>query len=774
MTNRPAPIRLLLALALSVGFTAPVDETQAQSTPLPAGAALPQWPKLPVLELSSKSLVVRAQDLELASSPTTSGVFSVRVAGEPMALGQSLPMIGYVAGGRMRWFGLATAPNAKHSLAVRRKAILTSMEATDLDGAVWKLQQQFSPGLIPGAIDIRTEVTVDQDRSVAFLPMLMVFPGAKSFGAIKKQGLFAGLEYLDNEPSSSEADVIGPASKRQVPDCLKLTFPLMAIQEDGRYLALTWEMQPGISAVFDSPDRLFGSGGHVMGLIFPGSDGENREEGSLLPRATRVLHAHQPLIVRATLLGGLGSSVVPAIQQYVSLRGLPPLPVTNLDVQNYVSLAAGGWLDSKIREGNLFRHAVAGDNFQPGRAADAAVWMDWLASQTRQPALALRLCDTAKNALASIAPQDLNLADIGHVRYPLAALMYGHVAENATRAQQVGQQALAGFEADGSVHYRPQPGGQDYAKTHFSNEASGFASTAVASLLEAAAFCGDRGLLDAALDRLRAMDRFRDAVPRGAQTWECPLHTPDILASAHMVRAYTLGYELTGDPAFLAQARYWAWTGVPFVYLVNPTPQPIGLYSTIAVFGATSWRAPVWLGLPVQWCGLVYADALYRLVRDDPKGPWKQLADGITLSGIQQTWPAEDRDLQGLLPDSFVLRAQKRNGPAINPATLEACAARLFNRPAYDFWSFRQNSVRVHAPGEISHAREQPGRVSFDIESWVEAPYYVLINGLAQQPRVAINGRPTDLSGGNQFLQKEGWLILELKGKARVDIVLKP
>ena len=141
---------------------------------------------------------------------------------------------------------------------------------------------------------------------------------------------------------------------------------------------------------------------------------------------------------------------------------------------------------------------------------------------------------------------------------------------------------------------------------------------------------------------------------------------------------------------------------MPFVYLVNPTPQPIGLYGTIAVFGATNWRAPVWLGLPVQWCGLVYADALYRLVRHDPKGPWKQLADGITLSGIQQSWPPEDRDLQGLLPDSFVLRAQKRNGPAINPATVEACAAHLFNQPAYDFWSFRKNGLRVHAPGEIS------------------------------------------------------------------------
>jgi hypothetical protein len=111
-------------------------------------------------------------------------------------------------------------------------------------------------------------------------------------------------------------------------------------------------------------------------------------------------------------------------------------------------------------------------------------------------------------------------------------------------------------------------------------------------------------------------------------------------------------------------------------------PHPIGPYCTIAVFGATNWRAPVWLRLAVQWCGLVYADALYRLARHDPKGPWRPLADGITLSGLQQIWPPEDRDQQGLLSDSFVLRARKRNGPAINPATVEACAAYLFNQPA--------------------------------------------------------------------------------------------
>ena len=223
---------------------------------------------------------------------------------------------------------------------------------------------------------------MDQDRSVAFLPMLMIFPGAGSFGERKGQGLFAGLEYLDDEPSSSEADVIGPASKRQVPDSLKITFPLMAIQHHGRYLALTWEAQSDVSAVFDTPDRLFGSGGHVMGLIFPGSDGKNREEGSLLPRVSKVLRAHQPLVLRATLLGGMGDSVVPAVEQYVALRGLPPLPGANIDLQKYVSLAAGGWLDSEDSRRPVVPSCDCRRPFQawPGRRMPRC---GWTGSRTR-------------------------------------------------------------------------------------------------------------------------------------------------------------------------------------------------------------------------------------------------------------------------------------------------------------------------------------------------------------------------------------------------------
>ncbi len=68
-------------------------------------------------------------------------------------------------------------------------------------------------------------VTVSRDRLVAYLPLLTLLPGLGSFGTNKTQALFAGVEYLENEPSSSEADVRGIASKRQVPDSVKETFP---------------------------------------------------------------------------------------------------------------------------------------------------------------------------------------------------------------------------------------------------------------------------------------------------------------------------------------------------------------------------------------------------------------------------------------------------------------------------------------------------------------------------------------------------------------------
>jgi hypothetical protein len=370
-----------------------------------------------------------------------------------------------------------------------------------------------------------------------------------------------------------------------------------------------------------------------------------------------------------------------------------------------------------------------------------------------------------------VSPRSYNSSGVGHVRLPVEALVYGHVADNANTALNEGRAQLGSFQSDGSILYQPPGNGTDLGRTHWSREANGLTATRVAAVLERGLFSGDRALINEGLRLLRALDKFRDTVPRGAQTWEVPLHTPDILASAYLVRAYTIGYELTGDRDFLEPARYWAWTGVPFVYLAAPNDKPVGIYSTTPVFGATQFVAPLWIGLPVQWCGLVYGNAIRRLARHDPGGFWLQLADGIAAAGVQQTHPWSDAAYQGLLPDSFDLRTQVRNPVPINPATLLPEALEMFGEPpVYDYRSLRRHGLMVHAPGPISDILEESDRVNFRIHGWPNSPWHVLINGFTTRPTVKLNGTATPLTGPHLFQETEGRLILRLNESSTVEI----
>jgi len=732
--------------------------------------SLPVWPKPEPFTARANALTIQSGSLKLIHNRTALGSFALQVGGQTMATGNAQGLIGYLYEGKVRWFSLTNDRANPFTIKSQRWQVTASSRQTDPSGARWEVIQTFAAR--EGAIDVETRVTVDRERSVLYLPMLTLLPGLGSFGTNKYQALFPGLEYLENEPSSSEADLVGPESRRQVPDTLKITFPLMAIQAAGSYVGLIWEPQPNFCAVFDSPDRLFGANGHVMGVLFPGCDGMHREEGNLLPYKPETIAANKTLTLRATLIGDPGTSVAPAIEQYVKLHPLPTLPDSGLAAPEYFSLAAHGWLDSKIREGDLYRHAAAtGFGAQP--SADAALWMNWLADHVTDGPLAARLTNAATAALTRVAPQNYNGTQIGHIRTPLPALVFGSVSQNANQALAHGRALLGRFQSDGSVLYPPPAKGVDYGKTHWAREANGLTATVVITLLEAAAFSGDRPLLEQALQHLRAMDKFKDTVPRGAQTWEVPLHTPDVLASAYLLRAYTLGYELTGDTDFLDQARYWAWTGVPFVYLSPPSAQPVGVYSTIAVFGATGWTAPVWMGLPVQWCGLVYGDALYRFARHDPDGPWKKLADGIAVAGVQHTWPVSGREFQGLLPDSFQLHAQIRNGPAINPATVQVPAMNYFEQaPPYSFRAIPRLGWLIHAAGDIREWTERPDGIKFTVTGWPGHQTWLLVNGVREQPRVKINGKDTPLASPAEYEGATGRLILQIQNPAVIEIRL--
>jgi hypothetical protein len=297
----------------------------------------------------------------------------------------------------------------------------------------------------------------------------------------------------------------------------------------------------------------------------------------------------------------------------------------------------------------------------------------------------------------------------------------------------------------------------------------------MATILEAAALSADKELIEKALELLvKQTALYADTVPRGAQTWEVPLHTPDILASAHMVKAYALGYMISGRQEYLDQARYWAWTGIPFVYLQAPTSGRVGVYSTIAVLGATNWKAPLWIGLPVQWCGLVYSSALHLLNECDPDGPWEKIAKGITVTGLQMSWPRSDEQRQGLLPDSFDLKTQIAAGPAINPGTVQAHLAELYGKGTiYDVKKLPSLGWFVHAPCRISDIREEENFITFKVDGWGDKQCYVLISGIEKEPsEVIVNpDKPSTLrSAEMKYYHEQKILLIAIEEKSQIQI----
>jgi hypothetical protein len=208
-------------------------------------------------------------------------------------------------------------------------------------------------------------------------------------------------------------------------------------------------------------------------------------------------------------------------------------------------------------------------------------------------------------------------------------------------------------------------------------------------------------------------------VPRGAQTWELSLHTPDILASAHLVRAYVRGYQLTNDKKYLDQARRWALAGVPFVY--QWSKYPTMLYATIPVFGATNWRAPNWMGLPVQWCGVAYAYSLVQLAPYDTTLDWKHLATGILITAQQMQYPTGERT--GCYPDVFHLGTQQRDGPSIAPASLISLDRAIRGEPE-NLYVASAGSSRVLAPFRVTIEQQNA-----HISAVAGLKYQIVLNG---------------------------------------------
>ncbi len=720
-------------------------------------------PVMPKVSVLSK-LAVSSGGFVLRHNGKNFGGFVCDMGGYKLT-GHTLDMLGVVVDGKAEWLQLKDA-KVTAGIIMPLTEFVISAEITDIGGGNWLIKRHFAGAKKEGAIDVETTVTCDKDRGIIHAPWLTLFAQIPK----KTQAIFPGVEYLADEPSSSDADIAKPKHIRKTPADTWITFPLMAVTDGEHYVGLIWDRSEITAATFDSPDRIYDSGGHVMSLSGPGV-GDLRFENDFAAHSPLAIKANVPIRQSAMIIVGKGKDVTAAIQQYVRIKGLPKLPVFKGGANAAAELMAHGWLDSAINEDGLIRHAVWGDNFGAGPAADSAMYMDWLSNHTTG-AISAKLVKGREKVLEKLAPSDVYTSSVGHVRRPNVPLVFGRVNEYVQMRKQHAIGALDRFDAEGKLHY--SKGKADYGRTHFADHANGLGGAVLVEVLEAATLCADSQLTNKAIELLdKQTVLYANTVPRGAQTWEMPLHTPDVLASAHMVRAYLLGYLITGRQDHLEQAKYWAWTGVPFVFLDNPTQHEVGEYAIIAVLGATNWQAPVWFGLPVQWCGLVYAASLYELSEYDSDGPWDQIAKGITLAGLQMTWQESDEERQGLLPDFFFLPEQVSDGPAINPGTLQAKLAECFGKgKIYDVKRLKGSGWFVHAPCEIVDVRQTQNGVAFTTMGWGDKDHYVLIAGVDEKPAEVLgrktNGNPLPLN--NEFHSADGLLIIKTKGQTEINI----
>ncbi|MBQ9813350.1 MAG: hypothetical protein IJM54_08545 [Thermoguttaceae bacterium] len=488
------------------------------------------------------------------------------------------------------------------------------------------------------------------------------------------QAVLPGVEYLEQgECSSSTADVNPDERARYAPKPTQVTAPYATITTERCSATLFWN--PAATQVnFAVPDFLDGdetsSRFNVIGsqltekLLF--SDPEPIEETIL--RATRE----------------------------IGLPDVPPRPRTS-EEENALHLEAfeGPALKLENGWGSAVGSGLDPDYVSYGSDFLSTIWE-----------LSGKIPETPR----------VNIAG-AHLRnyVSLLVLKRGDILSNWINGEA--EKIRNRQKEDGSFRYSGK-----YLRGSSVDYASGDCGQYVYRLLDHWRLTGNKDSLEAGLKGLEFVNSLK--TPRGAQTWEISLHTPDIVASGHCSFANTLAYEATGDARYLEQARRWAISGLPFVYLwrlESFTDDDVMLYATIPVFGTTNWIAPCWIGTPVQWCGLNYAEALLRLSQYDDALDWRKIAEGIVASAERQEYPTGK--YAGLVPDSFNIEAQQRNPLNINPCALHKVRWQLDDRHV-DVYVKDVDGKRIVAPFPI--LIDENGKLDFDSQ---DRDFQILVDG---------------------------------------------
>jgi hypothetical protein len=595
-----------------------------------------------------------------------------------------------------------------------------------------------------------------------------VLAGDRARGIDKDFAIFPGLEYLEGEEhSSSRRDLAWPLSDRRAPAPYKICAPLIAVQSRESLIALIWDMQQEWmagekhpAAYFNAPPPESGMACIPMALRAP-SIGEYREENTLKTiqplemRKGDVIRLEAWLVLdcaerygKETIVQGphAGGLVLQAYRHYFDLFGFPAPSPQPRDWEAEKTLCMQGYFDAVWNaDPPGWAHCYGWD---AGLHTGHAVPQLLMQRDTEDTGLRKKIQEhvdaVVQRAIATHGPHYLWSNAGCHIVRGELPFYYGWLDAALNGYLNNAKGILKNREdVNGEACWVWRPQAEKYVSLGQAGDHTlGQAAHPSMHILRAARLTGDPDLLEAGLDAMRQMERYD--VPRGAQMWECPLYQPDILASAYAIRAYCEAYRMTGDPAHLEQARYWAWTGLPFLYLWELEGYPTMRYNVISVMGST-FHTHSWIGLPVVWCGLVYAYALQDIAPYDDSLDWNAIAQGITNSAMWQQYTEGPN--AGTYPDSWNMVENRPNPADINPENILMNECRLRSgggkekiSPHIDFRRIEdpEGTAVINSAAAILTVEGTPGTgaVTIQLAGPPGFPVFTLIAPVAEPVRV--------------------------------------
>ncbi|MBI2300677.1 MAG: hypothetical protein HYU66_17350 [Armatimonadetes bacterium] len=601
-----------------------------------------------------------------------------------------------------------------------------------------------------GIISYRIAVTPRQDAALRALegPVLYAGEGDRT---PRDDAVVPGLEWLVRGESSSNAlDIVPdhPDRLRYVPHPSKVTIPAVGLRFGDRVLGLLWDVpadQPSCelagpaNLIFASPDRFEGQAAHLVGLSLP-AVGRGMPENGRRATTPLKLPKGQALTLRAELFAAAGAKdALAAVDGWIARHGYPqPLPFPRGRALKEVEFSLQGYFkDTALwnpQWKKWYSDLIVG--FQPwdGAVNELLFGAELLGEN--------RVAERARALAMEVSGADDRAARL-RVEYRCQP---GALAELARQARStIATQAADGTWRFGGEKAGSWPkGGVNYAVLGpVGASESGLTARKAAQVLDCAVLTGDPEAAKAGLKALAALRRF--TVPRAAQVWEVPVHTPDILASADCVDAFVKGYQLTGDAAWLKDAHSWARSGLPFVYVWHPDNLKAMQGGSIPVFGATGYGLS-WFAVLVQWNGLAYANALLDLSRYDTSFPWSRVAENLLRSAMYQQAVSGDRWAQW--PDAYNLIAGRpgahgQTPPCFTPSSVLNLTWRFLGlRPSPEVAVVRQGARRLTLRGEASFggAGWQGDALSFAVRFTPPQRGAVEVIGTAKPTNVKLDG----------------------------------